>query len=390
MSTEVLSVSLTSNSSSDSITIEKCEEFPESSENKKLEIKTREKKNKKKRPRSEQFSKLTHKQERLYVEMMFEGWTEKQKIGTLSSLIEQVQSPWGKYELLTRLENILKVDPVEFLPPELSLNIFEHLDRKDLARAAQVSTQWRSLAYDKTLLLQKIKEGSFYCLSCYAFLGREDDILNRKFRLDYSLAYNVKTLCNVNLGQPELVNYSTGQYEIARASCRKCSSALGVKYLKCFSDDTKKRHGTFLVKKKTLFFPGEPAHLLSLSCKGCNGTVAKEQDIIDWNYVLRGGEAYLISKMINVYLGSPNPVNYTTGNYTVAETFCTSCKENLGVKYIEAPSGKNAFKIGTYLIEKPKLRVVTKPIRTNGEESDEKKKQRTLFSSFISFFRKKE
>ena len=42
------------------------------------------------------------------------------------------------------------------------------------------------------------------------------------------------------------------------------------------------KKGTFLVKKKALYFPGEPAHHVSLICKKCKGTVAKDQDIIDW------------------------------------------------------------------------------------------------------------
>jgi len=76
----------------------------------------------------------------------------------------------------------------------------------------------------------------------------------------------------------------------------------------------------------------------------------------------------------------------------VADTMCSNCEESLGVKYIEAPSGKNAFKIGAYLIEKPKLQVVSyvgktpKSLLQQGEKA--KGKQKNIFTSLFSFLKK--
>jgi hypothetical protein len=289
----------------------------------------------------------------------------------------------------------MKCDPVEYLPPELSVYIMGFLEKRDLARAAQVCSSWKQLAYDSTLPLQKFQPGNIYCLGCNAFLGCEKDILSRKYRLDYSLAYSMKTICNVVVDTAEQVSPVTGPYNVSKVTCKTCSRKLGVKYVSAVPPASVDKVGTFLVKKKTLYFPGEPAHHVSLVCKKCNSDVAKDQDILDWNYMLRGGEAYLFSSMYNVFLGTPARVNYSTGVYTVSDCLCCTCNENLGVKYIEAPSGKNAFKIGAYLIEKPKLKVVSLAGDiTKAGETDKKKKSQTrrsgIFSVVSSFLKRKE
>jgi len=163
--------------------------------------------------------------------------------------------------------------------------------------------------------------------------------------------------------------------------------------LDAYTNENEHKKGMFLVKKKLLMFPGEPPHYVMLTCKKCKNDLSKEQDIINWNYRLRGYQAYQITMLHNIYLCSPQNVDYTTGKYTVAETFCKQCDESLGVKYIEAPSDQNAFKIGTYLIEKPKIEAITKEEDNKRKEiaKDEKTKSKKsqFFSTFISFLRKR-
>jgi len=328
------------------------------------------------------------------LEDLFSHWNERQRKKALWKLIETcVPNSDDKWELFRRLEESMKCNPMDYLPPELGLYVFSFLDRKELAKAAQVSTQWKALAYDRTLLLQKIQLGYIYCHSCSALIGKDDDIICRKYRLDYSLAYHMKNMFNVELGTSEKVEFSTGLFNVAPVRCKQCTSDLGVKYLNNLSDnaENESKIGSFLIKKKMLHFPGEPDQALTLACKKCKGDIAKEQNIISWNYKLRGLQAYQFTTLHNVLLGASKAVSYSSGNYTVADTFCINCKELLGVKYIEAADGDNAFKIGTYLIEKPKVKLISLPGPRSSKEQERNKKQQQkkgMLSTLFGFLRK--
>jgi hypothetical protein len=85
-------------------------------------------------------------------------------------------------------------------------------------------------------------------------------------------------------------------------------------------------------------------------------------------------------------------VDYFTGKYVVCEVICSVCGTSLGIKYIESPNMENAFKIGTYLIEKPKLSIIHFDSKTKPKESDTPKlineNRKSIVSKFISLFRK--
>jgi hypothetical protein len=105
-------------------------------------------------------------------------------------------------------------------------------------------------------------------------------------------------------------------------------------------------------------------------------------------------------------------VTYSSGNYTVAEASCGNCNEPLGVKYVsilnngtfkksslfgiqlEAADGENAYKVGTYLVEKPRLKIVSIPapevnrIRSNSANDATRKVRRSSFLNIFSFLRK--
>jgi len=69
---------------------------------------------------------------------------------------------------------------------------------------------------------------------------------------------------------------------------------------------------------------------------------------------------------------------------------CATCQEQLGIKYIESIDGENAFKIGTFLIEKPKVKLVVQAESRDHKMNDGKKKQQKkgIFFSLFSFLRK--
>jgi len=361
------------------------------------------------------------------VDELFAGLTEGQKLAALKRLIDRAGlSTEHQFELLLQIDSKLKTNPMDVLPPELGLYIFNFLDRRDLARAAQVCQQWKALAYDRTLLIQKVRDGYMYCNTCTTLIGAEDDIISRKYRLDYSLAFHVKTLHNVDMGPLERVDFANGtSFHVAAASCRKCLTELGVRYMAQLDgpntengeEDEEPRiqpplhheiydnlntvsHGnvpestvgTFLLKKKMAYFPGEPLVAVLAVCSDCGNHVGKEQNIISWNYCLRGAEAFQFSSLQNVCFGDAKSVSYSSGQYTVADASCEQCHELIGIKYLQASDGQNAYKVGTYLVEKPKVKVISVNLQPSRRDSPEvsggRRNRKPSLLSLFSFLRK--
>lgn len=327
------------------------------------------------------------------VEETFKGLDECESKTIVWHLIESfVTATPERWDLLCKLENSMKCNPLDRLPSELSLYLFSFLDRRDLARAAQVCTQWKSIAYDRSLLLQKVQFGYLYCRSCTSLIGKDSDIICRKYRLDYSLAYHMRNMYNVDIGATEKTEFSTGIFNVALVACKKCKCEFGIKYINNLSgiSENDQKVNTFLVKKKMLHLPGEPNQHVSVTCRKCHTDVGQEQNIISWTYRLRGFQAYQFTTLQNVVFGPLREVSYSSGNYTVSDTMCATCQEQLGIKYIESIDGENAFKIGTFLIEKPKVKLVVQAESRDHKMNDGKKKQQKkgIFFSLFSFLRK--
>jgi len=361
------------------------------------------------------------------VDETFAGWTESQKLDALRQLIDRAAlSSETQFQLLLQIDANLKVNPMNVVPPEVGLYIFSFLDRKDLSRAALVCHQWKELAYDRTLLIQKVKDGFMYCGTCTTLIGCEEDVMSRKYRLDFSLAFHVKILHNIDIGPLERVEYSNGAgaFHVAAASCRKCKTELGVRYMPKpegetdtenddENDEATPHHitthheiydnlatvshgpvldstvGTFLLKKKMAYFPGEAIVAVLAVCTSCGNHVGKEQNIISWNYCLRGSEAFQFSSLQNVTFGDTKRVSYSSGSYTVSDASCVGCHELIGIKYLQATDGQNAYKVGTFLVEKPKVKVISVTVQPSTRDGKMNgKNRRTSLLSLFSFLRK--
>jgi len=273
--------------------------------------------------------------------------------------------------------------------------VFQFLDRGELGKAAQVSRRWKDLAYDKSLLIEKIKKGCFYCIRCKAHLGRDEDVIPevcwkidatnqvQRVRLDHQLAYRVKQLDHARIGKIEKADFPRGQFNVALVSCSECEQTLGVKYVDALDGQNAEFVGSFIVKKKHLYFPAENMkNRISLACRKCSSPVGLQEDIMDNKYQLGGGQASLVSQLVNMNTDTPVDVHYTSGSYRVCNIFCGSCNHNLGVKYIHASDARNAFKIGTFLIENSKYEVVF-PV-TQYQDA----KQKSLFTNLLRFLRR--
>lgn len=323
------------------------------------------------------------------VEDVFKGWSEKERSEALFVLFQKyLPETATKFELVDRMEQTMRMNPLDFLPPEICIYVFSYLPRKDLAKCAQVSIQWRALAYDRSLALQKIQHGFMYCSYCSVLIAKETDVLSKKYRLDCSLAYHVSEVHNVEMGAVSKdVEHSIGTFDICNVNCRNCKRELGIKYVKNQEPENGFAVGTFLIKKKSLLVPGEPQEVLEIACNRCGTDFAKGHDVISSNYRLRGGDAYQFASLCNVRLKEAENVSYSSGNYTVAETFCAQCEEVVGVKYIQAEDPQNGVKVGSFLVEKSKVKMVFKTVSPPRKNSNPEPRKRSgsLLSSLMSF-----
>eukprot|EP01119_Soliformovum_irregulare_P022838 TRINITY_DN7881_c0_g1_i1.p1 TRINITY_DN7881_c0_g1~~TRINITY_DN7881_c0_g1_i1.p1 ORF type:complete len:358 (+),score=67.43 TRINITY_DN7881_c0_g1_i1:60-1133(+) len=316
------------------------------------------------------------------VEFLFSNLkTENEKIELIAALIERLEDPAMRADILGRFRTE-QLDPIMVLPPEIGVLIFQFLDRQELSTAARVSRRWKSLAYDKSLLIDKIKKGCFYCTRCKIHLGKDEDIIAQTLRLDHQLAYRVKAMDHIELGKMQKVEIGPGVFNVAPASCSNCQAAIGLKYVEHLSGPNSDLCDTFVLKKKMLYFPAENMkNRTSLACKKCTTPIGLHEDIMDDKYQLGGGQASLVSQLINLSTDTPVDVQYTSGTYRVCNITCASCNHNLGVKYIHAADAKNAFKIDTFLIENSKYEIVFPVFK-------QKQKNRGVLGNFFRFLRK--
>jgi len=276
-----------------------------------------------------------------------------------------------KFDLTEKILVATRRNPLDHFPLEILVRIFFFLSKKDLARSAQVCWGWNELTKNKCLLDMK-EDGFVYCGVCHTMIAKEKDIVCRKYRLDYALAYNFKSVVNVAFGEKDIVDLSAAKVAFRRMSCKTCKTEIGVKckFLgnkgeeherigelcenECGAPLMKKK---YLIKRSLMLFPSEPTIDVILVCGKCKITIGKEKDRIGWNYRLNGAQAYQFSKLENIHLSTFQDADYATGQYLIANTLCVGCNTVLGIKYIDAPDSRNAYKIGTYLIEKPKLKI---------------------------------
>lgn len=69
----------------------------------------------------------------------------------------------------------------------------------------------------------------------------------------------------------------------------------------------------------------------------------------------KSGQAYLFNHAMNIVLGSNEEKQLMTGKFSIADVYCSNCKETLGWKYIKAYEQKQMYKEGKFILEKMKI-----------------------------------
>ncbi|CAM8914493.1 hypothetical protein QQ045_033480 [Rhodiola kirilowii] len=91
------------------------------------------------------------------------------------------------------------------------------------------------------------------------------------------------------------------------------------------------------------------------SCNNCRNPIALRVDLISKNYIAKSGQAYMFSHAMNVVLGSKVDRQMITGQFSVADVYCSKCKETLGWMYVKAYEQKQMYKEGKFILEKMKI-----------------------------------
>ncbi|KAF8753608.1 hypothetical protein HU200_011596 [Digitaria exilis] len=91
------------------------------------------------------------------------------------------------------------------------------------------------------------------------------------------------------------------------------------------------------------------------SCSNCRNHVCLHDDIISKAFQGRNGRAFLFSHAMNVVVGAKEDRHLLTGLHTVADVYCSDCREVLGWKYERAYEETQKYKEGKFIFEKSKI-----------------------------------
>lgn len=91
------------------------------------------------------------------------------------------------------------------------------------------------------------------------------------------------------------------------------------------------------------------------SCCNCRNHVALHDDVISKAFQGKSGRAFLFCHAMNVSVGAKEDRELMTGLHTVADVYCSDCREVLGWKYERAYEDTQKYKEGKYVLEKSKI-----------------------------------
>ncbi|KAG2402150.1 hypothetical protein LR48_Vigan747s000400 [Vigna angularis] len=90
-------------------------------------------------------------------------------------------------------------------------------------------------------------------------------------------------------------------------------------------------------------------------CSNCRNHVALHDDVISKAFQGKSGRAFLFGHALNVSVGSKEDRELMTGLHTVADVYCSDCKQVLGWKYERAYEESQKYKEGKFVLEKAKI-----------------------------------
>ncbi|KAL6850919.1 protein yippee-like moh1 [Amphichorda felina] len=99
------------------------------------------------------------------------------------------------------------------------------------------------LAYNTYLTSNKI----YGCKSCKTHLANHEDIISR-----HGKAYLFHSVVNVEAGEANERNMTTGRHVVRDISCRQCKETVGWKYDKAFETSERYKEGKFILEAELL------------------------------------------------------------------------------------------------------------------------------------------
>lgn len=95
----------------------------------------------------------------------------------------------------------------------------------------------------------------------------------------------------------------------------------------------------------------KPKHFVTYGCRCCRTHLSASNQIMSKNYRGKTGDAYLMSKVINITEGKVETRPMITGDYIVCDILCHWCKSLLGWKYLNSSMPDQQYKEGKYILE---------------------------------------
>lgn len=94
-----------------------------------------------------------------------------------------------------------------------------------------------------------------------------------------------------------------------------------------------------------------PPKFITYGCRRCRTHLSSSTQIMSKDYRGKTGDAFLMSKVVNVIEGSIETRPMITGDYLVCDILCHWCKSLLGWKYLESERKDQRYKEGKYILE---------------------------------------
>ncbi|ESA43231.1 hypothetical protein GE21DRAFT_4293 [Neurospora crassa] len=98
-----------------------------------------------------------------------------------------------------------------------------------------------------------LNSGKIYgCRNCKTHLANHEDIISRNFRGQHGKAYLFNSVVNVETGDPNERNMTTGRHVVRDIHCRQCKEVVGWKYDRAYEPNEKYKEGKFILEAELL------------------------------------------------------------------------------------------------------------------------------------------
>ncbi|KAM7499801.1 hypothetical protein LguiA_024215 [Lonicera macranthoides] len=92
------------------------------------------------------------------------------------------------------------------------------------------------------------------------------------------------------------------------------------------------------------------------SCNNCRNQIALPDDLLSKSFWVKSGKAYYFSRAMNIVERQKEENQmFLSGEFSIAEVYCSKCGEELAMKYLRAYHETQIFKEGKFILESAKI-----------------------------------